>query len=123
MVALKQNGHAALIESIIGNVPVWGVLDTGADLVSVSEELAQAIVDSGAGHWTGETETFRNANGDMSYEKTFIIHNFTIGSQTVHDIKATAAPTKDAPYLIGMSALRYFGPFRIDVLDGTVTFN
>jgi predicted aspartyl protease len=99
----------------------WGILDTGATLVSIPEPGAKLLVEAGEAHWTGEVTQMTNADGNTSQSRIFVIHRLTIGFRTLTDVQASTAPA-GAPFLLGMSALGRLGPMQIDVAKGTVVF-
>jgi hypothetical protein len=102
-------------------IKVWGIVDTGATLVSMSSEAAQILVNAGQAHWSGETQPFTNADGQTSYFRTFYIHNFHMGRWMLKNVLAVEGAS-GAPFLIGMSALNKLGAFKTDVARGTMTF-
>jgi hypothetical protein len=99
----------------------WGILDTGATLVSIPEPAANLLVEAGEAHWTGETHNMVTADGARSPSRMLIVHRMTIGSQTVTNVEASTAPA-GAPFLLGMSVLGRMGPMRLDVAAGQVVF-
>jgi clan AA aspartic protease (TIGR02281 family) len=122
IVPMRSANGENWISVAIADVPgLWGIVDTGATLVSMPENIAALLVAGGDAHWTGQRTTMTTADGNRSPSRIFVIHRMTIGTQTLTDVIASTAP-RGAPFLIGMSALGRLGPMRIDVASGTVVF-
>jgi clan AA aspartic protease (TIGR02281 family) len=121
VVPLQARNGAYYIAVIIGGVSRWGILDTGATSVSLSEREAEQLVARGEAHWTGETGSFGDANGHQHSSRFLVIHRLTIGNATLSNVEASTA-AGNAPFLIGMSALKRLGTMKLDVQRGQVTF-
>jgi predicted aspartyl protease len=111
----RRTGSAGDISNL------WGVLDTGATSVLIPEKMAEALVATGAAHFTGETAEAVGPDGRVHEARMLILHRFTIGGRSVNDVDAHTG-RDNAIFLIGQSALKKFGPMKIDMARSTVIF-
>jgi hypothetical protein len=117
MSALGENW----VKVIIGGRAVTGILDTGATVLSIPEDVTVEMVAAGEAYWAGRSESVMDANGKSSLSYVFIVRQLTLGSQTLTNVEASTSP-KGAPALIGMSVLGRLGPMKLDATRGVVTF-
>jgi hypothetical protein len=87
----------------IGPAPLAMAVDSGAADTSIPEKIAQALVDIGEAHWTGERE-YDTANGKVT-QKTLVIHHMVVGEHAFTNIVASVA---DMP-LLGWSVFDQAG--------------
>jgi hypothetical protein len=120
-ITLDPSDHRSIrVHVEMGTFSSDATLDTGASFVSMPQTAAASMVRAGEAHWLDQTQ-MRTADGRLVLVWKLVIHRLTLGSRTVYNVLATAAPD-GADFLLGMSALDQFGPFTIDKQRGLLIF-
>jgi clan AA aspartic protease (TIGR02281 family) len=105
-------GHK--IDVILGtNTPVTMVLDTGATMVSLPQNIADQLVNIGEATVVG-TLPFTIANGTTSTQNVIDVGKLTIGGKTIYHVQAGVGG-EGSSILFGTNVLNRFGKFTIDV--------
>jgi clan AA aspartic protease (TIGR02281 family) len=95
-----------------GKEQVKFVLDTGASMVSIPAEIAQALMDKDA-YQNLKEGTFTIADGSKKKNKVFRLGTIQVGKFVIEDVEASVADIYSPP-LLGMSVLEKLGDWRID---------
>jgi hypothetical protein len=115
-VALKPvNGVLTVPVLLNGTVAGNFVVDSGATLVSVPENIIQALRATGKlsdADFVGEANN-KLADGTVVKSKVFVLHQLVVGNRVLQDIRAVAGPAKAVP-LLGQSFLQRFNSWSID---------
>ena len=112
------------IPTEINGVSMRFIFDTGAGMISISEDEARALEEQGKfspDDIVGEG-TFTIANGDVVKGKMIVLKTVKIGDRTLTDVDASILPGMKVPLLMGQSALEQFGKISIDYKKGEITF-
>lgn len=106
---LRNDGHYH-INGSINNTPVRFMIDTGASMVSISENLARR-----AGLKCEAPATFTTANGKIS--GCVARSEIQFGSYRLFEVEVAVMPNMDELALLGMNAL---GRFNLEQSGGTL---
>jgi predicted aspartyl protease len=87
----------------IGPAPLEMSVDSGCADTSIPELVAQALVDGGEAHWTGERE-YNTANGKVT-NKTLVINRIAVGEHTFTNVEASVSTSS----LLGWSVFNQAG--------------
>ena len=99
--------------------------DTGASLVCISLKEAMFMLENGYLSKTDIIGTGKSSIADGSIVENTIINlqEMKIGSKTLHNVKASVSNSLMAPILLGQSALKRLGEYKIQgdylILTGT----
>jgi hypothetical protein len=104
----------------LGDRSVDMVLDTGAVISGISTTLANQLIASGQAT-EAEPHKFILANGEAEMERMIVVHSLTIGSHTTTN--ALVSVSDNGMSLLGLSVLNNIGPFKIDAVNGKLTFS
>jgi predicted aspartyl protease len=110
---------AAYIRVTLGTHAVTMVIDTGANVMSVTPAVARQLVDDGQAEYTGEQAPIMLADGSQHYEPAIRINSITIGSHTRYGIRATVV---NSTMLLALPELAAIGKFTIDVANNQLIF-
>jgi len=91
------------------------IVDSGASDVSIPAEVFASLVQANTvtqADITG-TRNYKNADGEVSQSKTFIIRSLKIGNIEAPNVQAKVSPS-NAPPLLGQSFLKRFKSWSID---------
>jgi clan AA aspartic protease (TIGR02281 family) len=97
----------------IGNVTVTGVVDTGADVVSMSARQAREM---GIAYQTGAKVVMQTANGT---KEAFLVNleSVRVAGIVLRDVRGTVSEV-DMPLLLGMS---FLGRVNVSINQGRMT--
>jgi len=108
----------------INGIRLRFIFDTGASSISISNTEAMFLAKQGL--LTKEdvkgSQSFSDANGDISEGTIINLKTVKIGNRVLHNIEASVVDNLNAPLLFGQSALGKFGKISIDNSRGEVTF-
>jgi aspartyl protease family protein len=96
-----KNGHY-WIDGSLNNLPVRFLVDTGATLVAIPQNIADKLPIKGR-----YPMTIYTANGEITGSLTRI-PELKFGEFTLHDVKAVITPASDTVVLLGMNVLAQF---------------
>jgi clan AA aspartic protease (TIGR02281 family) len=115
-VLLASSGGVLVAPVVVNNsMKLNFLVDSGASDVSIPSDVFASLLRSGAiteGDITGSRQ-FRDANGDTSRAKVFMIRSLKVGNVEVSRVEADVAPV-NAPLLLGQSFLKRFKSWSID---------
>jgi hypothetical protein len=107
-------GHT--VDVVLGtNTPVTMLIDTGATLVSLPQNIADQLVSVGDATVVDQG-SFKIADGTSHTQNIIDIGKFTIGGHTLYHIKASVGPS-DSMMLLGTNVLNTFGKYSIDAAN------
>jgi gag-polyprotein putative aspartyl protease len=111
---------AAMLDVGMGSQTVSMMIDTGASESVVTNDVADALIRSGQGRWTG-IEKYQMADGSVTEAQTLTIYQMRIGNHVVRNVKASTVPN-GAIMLIGFPVLDQIGPFTINTRTRELVF-
>jgi predicted aspartyl protease len=115
-VALRPAAGILTVPAVLnGAVAANFVVDSGASLVSIPENVIQALRAAGKlsdSDFTSEV-TSKLADGSVVKSKVFVLRQLAVGNRVLENIPAIAAPSKGVP-LLGQSFLQRFSSWSID---------
>ena len=113
IIPIGDHGGKA-VDVILGvNMKLTMVIDTGADIVAVTDSIAKQLFTNDEATEMGKVITTL-ADGSTRTERMISINKLTIGDHhTVYNIPATVSPDQGTP-LLGVDVLNQFGRFSID---------
>jgi clan AA aspartic protease (TIGR02281 family) len=110
----SANGHFTAPVSIKG-VTVDGVVDTGADLVALSSQVARQM---GISYENGKRITLFTANGTKN-GYLIVLESVRVGNIVLKDVTGTVSDG-DMPLLLGMS---FLGRLNVNINQGRMTLS
>lgn len=124
IVKMKKENGVYEIPTEINGVPMHFIFDTGAGLISISENEIKILKEQGKFSYediTGKGE-FMDANGDITEGTIVVLKTVKIGDRILTNIEAAVVSNLKAPLLMGQSALEKFGKISIDYKKEEITF-
>jgi predicted aspartyl protease len=107
----------------LSGYPVTMVVDTGATIMTVSETVANSLVNNGRASFTGNVATVTLADNSTRSEREISINSLTVGNHTIQHVIAHVAPD-GSEMLLGHLVLARLAPkFGINVASSTLEFN
>jgi hypothetical protein len=120
VVPFALDNNAIHLSLALGGHPVDMLLDTGANVSSITTTLAVQLVSEGHAHYVDSGQAHL-ADGSMHEEKTVSIDSLTLGSHTRTNVLATI--TDDSGMmLLGLPVLNAIGRFTIDSANRQLVF-
>ena len=99
-----------LIKTIVGDIAMTGLIDTGAANVIVPQDIIDTLVERGLAKNTDRTINIVNADNHISPAHIYSVSSITVGKRTVQDFEVLS--TKQTVYhrvIIGMELLTTLG--------------
>lgn len=123
-VKMEKEGGIYLIPCKVNGLPLKFVFDTGASDVSISitEAIFMLKNDFLSKDDIGEKAYYRTASGSIVAGTKILIRSLEIGGKVIHNVEASVANQRDAPLLLGQSALSKIGRFEFDFDNSRVKF-
>jgi clan AA aspartic protease (TIGR02281 family) len=115
-----SGGRAALVDLLVGSLPVRMLIDTGATSMTVTQSIASILVQNGEATWLDPT-TVSLADGSVTQMRQLTIRNVTIGRHTVNNIVAGVV-SDSSDMLLGFPVLNRVGRFTIDTNSRRLIF-
>lgn len=116
-IKLKYQNGIYLVPVKLNNVLTMDfVLDLGASDVSISPDIFLVLYRAGTikeNDFIG-TQTYQFADGTTAKSSVFNIKSIEIGGKVINDVRASISNSLSAPLLLGQSAMKKFGSYRID---------
>jgi gag-polyprotein putative aspartyl protease len=100
---LIDGGNTLYAPIMLGDIPINAMVDTGATHLSITESLADQLLQTGQAA-PGPDATVAIADGSESIERTVIIYRVTVAGRVIHNVRAGAA-SNGSPLLLGLSVL------------------
>jgi aspartyl protease family protein len=124
VVKYQEESGVLHIPVLINGVEMYFVFDTGAGLISISQDVADDLYRQGQLNekdFVGKG-LFSDANGDITEGTIINLSTVTIGNRELHNVQACVSQGQNAPLLFGQSALQKFGKVSIDYNRNEITF-
>lgn len=116
-IKLKYQNGVYLVPTRLNNVLTMDfVLDLGASDVSISPDIFLVLYRAGTikeSDFIGQ-QTYKFADGSTAKSNVFNIRSIQIGNKEVTNVRASISNSIQAPLLLGQSAMKKFGSYRID---------
>jgi hypothetical protein len=116
----SANYMAAMVDVQLGSRTTRMTIDTGANIMSLPQSIADELVRNGDAQW-GEKDHFTMADGSTKEEWTVNINRVTIGRHSVNNVKAGVL--EEGSLLLPFTLLSHIGRFSIDTHQRKLTFN
>ena len=121
VVGLVSNGNAAAVKVHFGARDVMMLIDTGASSMSLTPDIANALLQAGEAHYTGQMVQLTLANGSTASEQEIVIDRVSIGSHSALNVHATITAADGMP-LLPFPVLNQMGKFTIDTRNNLLIF-
>ncbi len=115
-IQMEKEGGVYKVPCTVNGVKMKFIFDTGAATVSMSQTMAQFLLD---GEYLSESDikgTGKSvlADGSIVNHATIILKDVEIGGMHIHNIDATVIEGQNAPLLLGQSAISELGKISIE---------
>jgi hypothetical protein len=97
------------------------LIDTGADGMSLSPAIADALIAAGDASEAG-TEPVTFADGTTVIQRRIVINRVQVGQHVLHSVVATVNATNQGLMLLPFPILNEMGKFTIDTAKGKLIF-
>ena len=118
VVASVMVGHSIHINVNVGGTPVDMILDTGAEISSISTSLADTLIASGQATEAAPVR-MTMADGSKHFERTIVVKTMTVGNHVRYNVHVSVS---DGMALLGLPVLNAIGKFTIDSAHNQLTF-
>jgi clan AA aspartic protease (TIGR02281 family) len=112
IIPIGSHGGKAVDVTLGANTKLTMIVDTGADIVSVTESIANQLILNNEAVELEKVDTTL-ADGSTQTLRTININKLTIGGHTLYNIPATVGSNVSLP-LLGIDVLNRFGTFKIE---------
>ena len=112
--AAEPNG-LILVQAIVGDEPCQFIFDTGAQAVTLPEDLVRAL---GWQQRLGLTETIRGVGGGKVQGRTFTVPRLTVLGRSASEVEASALPRPEGVGIDGLLGQSFLKAFRIKISPG-----
>lgn len=116
-IKLKYQNGVYLVPTKLNNVLTMDfVLDLGASDLSISPDIFLVLYRAGTineNDFIGQ-QTYQFADGTTAKSSVFNIKSIQIGDKEIKDVRASISNSLSAPLLLGQSAMKKLGSYRID---------
>jgi predicted aspartyl protease len=112
---------AAHVKVYLGGYWATMLIDTGANGMSISPSLAQALVNAGDAHYADRAIPVTLADGSVHEEEIIVVHKLVIGNHTLTDVPSTVTD-QNTEMLLPLPVLTQIGRFTIDTKAGQLIF-
>jgi hypothetical protein len=120
-IGILNLGNAVFAQLAVGSQPVMMQIDTGASEMTVSQNVAQAMLAKGEAETTDD-EQVSLADGSNITSKRVIIHDVRVGAHALHNVPAGIVPN-NAGMLLPFPVLNAIGIVTIDTASNKLIFN
>lgn len=115
-IQMEKDGGVYKVPCTVNGVKMKFIFDTGASVVSISQTMAQFLLD---GEYLSESDIKGSgqsqvADGSIVNHANIVLHDIEIGGMHLHNIDAVVIEGQNAPLLLGQSAISELGRFSID---------
>jgi hypothetical protein len=119
-IGILNLGNAVFAQLAVGSQPVMMQIDTGASEMTVSQNVAQAMLAKGEAETTDD-EQVSLADGSKITSKRVIIHDVRVGTHVLHNVPAGIVPN-NAGMLLPFPVLNAIGIVTIDTAANKLIF-
>jgi clan AA aspartic protease (TIGR02281 family) len=104
------------VDVTLGGRPATMLLDTGANVSSISASLAADLLAAGQAKDAGSSMPVPLADGSTTQERVVIVKTLIIGAHTRWNVRMLVSPGS-ADMLLGLSVLNAIGKFTVDAAN------
>ncbi len=122
MIKMKSVGGVSVIPCKVNGLNLNFIFDTGATNVSISMTEASFMFKNGyldKNDIIGSSN-FLDANGNINEGVLINIKEIEIGTNKLFNVRANVIKNNKAPLLLGQSAIKKLGEFKIDLQNNTL---
>lgn len=115
-IQMEKEGGVYKVPCTVNGVKMKFIFDTGAATVSMSQTMAQFLLD---GEYLSKSDIkgtgkSQLADGSIVNHATIVLRDVEIGGMHIHNIDATVIEGQNAPLLLGQSAIQELGRVSIE---------
>jgi clan AA aspartic protease (TIGR02281 family) len=114
------NYMAALVDVRLGSRPTRMMIDTGANIMSLTQDIAEELVRNGDAQWS-QKHRFEMADGTSKEEWTININRIAVGRHVLNNVQASVT-ANGSTLLLPFSVLSNIGKFSIDTHEHKLSF-
>ena len=120
-VPLIESGGVYEVPVLVNGVlKINFIIDSGASDVSISPDVALTLVKTGTitnADWLPGAH-YRFADGSSAKSERFKLRTLQLGNRTLQSVSCSIGTSIHAPMLLGQSALKKLGGYRVDYTNG-----
>jgi hypothetical protein len=116
----QNNGTTAKIDVLIAGMPLRMLLDTGATMCMVTNEIAARLIATGEATQQADVRS-KLADGSIRNLPTIMINEVRIGGHVVRNVRAGVTATDQL--IVSFPVLNGIAPFTIDTRAGELVFH
>lgn len=115
-IQMEKEGGVYKVPCTVNGVKMKFIFDTGAATVSMSQTMAQFLLDGDylSENDIKETGQSQLADGSIVNHASIVLRDVEIGGMHIHNIDATVIEGQNAPLLLGQSAISELGRISIE---------
>jgi tetratricopeptide (TPR) repeat protein len=120
----QNHGGTFDVKGSINGLELKMLYDTGASNVTISKLEEDFMLKNGylsEADFVGENR-FQLANGADVKGRLYVVKDFELGGEVIHNVEITAMPNAKAHILLGQSVMARFGKFVIDNQRNVIKF-
>lgn len=115
-IQMEKEGGVYKVPCTVNGVKMKFIFDTGAATVSMSQTMAQFLLD---GEYLSKSDIkgtgkSQLADGSIVNHATIVLRDVEIGGMHIHNIDATVIEGQNTPLLLGQTAIQELGRVSID---------
>lgn len=115
-IQMEKEGGIYKVPCTVNGVKMKFIFDTGASTVSMSQTMAQFLLD---GDYLSTNDIkglgqSQLADGSIVNHASIVLRDVEIGGMHLHDIRATVIEGQNAPLLLGQTAIEALGRISIE---------
>jgi hypothetical protein len=111
------------VAASLGGYPATMVVDTGASSMTVTETLANQLVNKGQATFTGQAADMVLADNSKRSLREISVNTLTVGTRTIQKVHGLVTPDGSG-MLLGITVLARLAPrFAIDTVASTLDFD
>jgi clan AA aspartic protease (TIGR02281 family) len=115
-VPITMARNAIYVDVTLGGQPVTMLLDTGANVSSISATLADNLIAAGQARDGGQSMPVTLADGSTIKERVLIVNTLALGAHTRRDVRMLVSPD-GVDMLLGLPVLNAIGKFTVDAAN------
>jgi uncharacterized protein (TIGR02145 family) len=123
VIQMKREGGVSVVPCKVNGMPLSFIFDTGASDVTLS--LTEATFMLKNGYLSKDdiigTSNYSDANGDISEGINVLLREIEIQGLKLYNVKAAIVKNRDAPLLLGQTAISKLGVVQLDLNSNTLT--
>jgi clan AA aspartic protease (TIGR02281 family) len=118
----KNRYNNYVVNTIINNsIPATMVVDTGASMVQISQDVANSLKAKGELNILGKG-TVTLANGSEGNTTYILLRSISVGDKTAYNVKATIGDNSGTDMFLGQTFLQSFKLWSINNETSEITF-